>query len=234
MKTENEKSTENIEKCETDIKLENLKSIIQSIGSIAELNEKLGRGRRDPYLYSIIRGDKNPSGAVRTLGIRLCRDIEKALNLPPGYMSEDHTSAATIGRDVFKPISEDGYCAIKLLEPIPNSEKKHMYLDASGMAENFPGRPADDFRGAIMFTDDMAPEFIPGDRVLVDITATTPEPGFLVLDTGARLILRRCRSALDGSLRISAESMPGESMPLDTSRHKIIGRVVYHWRGRKL
>jgi hypothetical protein len=51
-----------------ETRLKNLRALVETVGSIAELNERLGRDRRDPYIYSLLAGAKNGAGKRRAPG----------------------------------------------------------------------------------------------------------------------------------------------------------------------
>ena len=220
-----------------DVRRENLRLLAAKYGSIAEVNVKLNRSRRDPYLYSVAAGIKNKSGAVRTVGPKMCLEIEKALGLPLGWMSEDHGRApGSLPRPLsVSPeggIKENDALEIELLhtpETRPGA-KPRVLFDRADMAANFPGRTPDDFRGWIVSGDIMAPRFIPGDRLLIDLKDTTPAPGFFVLNLDGRKILRTLTPSLTGELMITTEKNPAQCIPL-TPGTEVIGRAAYWLRG---
>ena len=79
----------------------------------------------------------------------------------------------------------------------------------------------------------MAPRFLAGDRVLVDMTARAPAPGYYILAIAGRRVLRKLSTALTGELVLSAEKNPSESLPLSTGI-EIEGRAVYVIRAARL
>lgn len=174
------------------------------------------------------------------MGPAKCLEIEKALGLPLGWMSEDHGRApGSLPRPLsVSPeggIKENDALEIELLhtpETRPG-EKPRVLFDRVDMATNFPGRAPDDFRGWIVSGDIMAPRFIPGDRLLIDLKDTTPAPGFFVLNLDGRKILRTLTPSLTGELMITTEKNPAQCIPL-TPGAEVIGRAAYWLRGGKL
>ena len=220
-----------------DVRRENLKLLAAKHGSIAEVNVQLGLPRRHPYLYQAASGTRRTGGGPRSLGPAKCLEIEKALGLPPGWMSEDHGRAPGNLPRPFSVspeggIKENDALEIELLhtpETRPGA-KPRILFDRADMAANFPGRAPDDFRGWIVSGDIMAPRFIPGDRLLIDLKDTTPAPGFFVLNLGGRKILRTLTPSLTGELMITTEKNPAQCIPL-TPDTEVIGRAAYWLRG---
>lgn len=220
-----------------DVRRENLKLLAAKHGSIAEVNVKLGLPRRHPYLYQAASGTRRTGGGPRSLGPAKCLEIEKAFGLPQGWMSEDHGRAPVNLPRPFSVspeggIKENDALEIELLhtpETRPGA-KPRVLFDRADMAANFPGRAPDDFRGWIVSGDIMAPRFIPGDRLLIDLKDTTPAPGFFVLNLGGRKILRTLTPSLTGELMITTEKNPAQCIPL-TPDTEVIGRAAYWLRG---
>lgn len=167
----------------------------------------------------------------------MCLEIEKAFSLPQGWMSEDHGRApGSLQRPLsVSPeggIKDNDALEIELLhtpEARPGA-KSRVLFDRADMAANFPGRTPDDFRGWIVSGDIMAPRFIPGDRLLIDLKDTTPAPGFFVLNLDGRKILRTLTPSLTGELMITTEKNPAQCIPL-TPDTEVIGRAAYWLRG---
>lgn len=224
-----------------DVRRENLRLLAAKYGSIAEVNVKLGLPRTHPYLYSVANATKRSgSNQPRNMGPAKCLEIEKALGLPLGWMSEDHGRAPGSLPRPFSVSPEGGVkendaLEIELLhtpEARPGA-KPRVLFDRADMAANFPGRAPDDFRGWIVSGDIMAPRFIPGDRLLIDLKDTTPAPGFFVLNLDGRKILRTLTPSLTGELMITTEKNPAQCIPL-TPGAEVIGRAAYWLRGGKL
>lgn len=223
------------------VRRENLRLLAAKYGSIAEVNVKLGLPRTHPYLYSVANATKRSgSNQPRNMGPAKCLEIEKALGLPLGWMSEDHGRAPGSLPRPFSVSPEGGVkendaLEIELLhtpEARPGA-KPRVLFDRADMTANFPGRAPDDFRGWIVSGDIMSPRFIPGDRLLIDLKDTTPAPGFFVLNLDGRKILRTLTPSLTGELMITTEKNPAQCIPL-TPGAEVIGRAAYWLRGGKL
>lgn len=179
------------------IRRENLKALVDRLGSAAELNEKLGRKRTDPYLYALCAGIKLPSGLPRSPGPQLCEDIEDALELPRGWMSQEHADQDSPAQCV--------------------STELKTYLEKI--------LPAGDFELYRIDGTDMAPALAPGDVLLIDPTRTTPAAGIYLIEINGRRVVRRLSMQLDGSLTITADGMPG-ALTIDPAT-EIKGRAMY-------
>ena len=73
---------------------------------------------------------------------------------------------------------------------------------------------------------DMSPALMPGDILLIDETRTAPAAGIFLLEIGGRQVVRRLSARLDGALTVTADALPGESMPLGDAV-RILGRAVF-------
>lgn len=72
------------------IRRENLLSLEQKHGSLAALNDKLSLARTDATLSQIKNQSISSRGKARSMGTVLARRIELQLNLPEGWMDNDH------------------------------------------------------------------------------------------------------------------------------------------------
>ena len=178
----------------------NLSVILEHLSSAAELNARLGRRREDPYIYAICSGAKLPSGRIRAPGPQLCEQIEDALELPRGWMTEEHAD-----------IVESTAPARRI------SKELQALLD--GLL------PAGDFEPYRVDGSDMSPALSPGDILLIDRTRTAPAAGIYLLEISGRRVIRRIATQLDGSLSIVADGMPG-ALAL-SSATILLGRAAY-------
>ena len=233
-----------------DIRRANLRRLGTMYGSLAEINERLGKRRGDPGLYGTACGAKLKSGTPRSIGPQLCREIERVLELPLGWMSTPHgDTAAQLDQPPPSPglfdFATNGGMPVTPPTPAPAPSITIPALEETGAATGsilftrddfaaaFPGRAVDDFKAWIVSGDDMAPRFLAGDRVLVDMTARAPAPGYYILAIAGRRVLRKLSTALTGELVLSAEKNPSESLPLSTGI-EIEGRAVYVIRAARL
>lgn len=68
-------------KAVTEIRRDNLNSLVNRAGSIAELNEQLGRKRNHPSIAQIRNRSDRGNGTHYEMGDKLARDIEKKIRL---------------------------------------------------------------------------------------------------------------------------------------------------------
>lgn len=230
------------------IRRENLRALALRAGSLADINEKLGKRRKDPYLYSAAAGTKYKNGERRSLGPRLCKELERVFELPAGWMSTPHDDENARRPGLFD-FAECGGLPIEPPAPTspdepaaPSASIDIEPLEATGAAvlipgedfrSAFPGRASSDFKAWIVSGEDMAPRFLAGDRVLIDTAAIEPGPGFFILEISGRRVLRKLSTSLTGELILSAEKNPGESLPLSPGM-TIIGRAAYLVRAIRL
>ena len=236
-----------------EIRRDNLNTLARVYTSLAEINEKLGRPRRDPYLFALAKGLKNSNGTPRAPGTKLCLQLEKVLNLPAGWMSRDNSDAGTVNMSVSDSIGAFNSPQTPEPDPMPTTAPcgfvkvprlvlfggielygDHIYLDRRGFEHRFPGRDPAEFRGLVVSGDSMRPSFCDGDRLLIDTARAAACPGVYVIEIDGRYLLRRLKADVSGAVQITADGLPGEAMPLDPERVKIIGRAVFVWRGEML
>lgn len=241
----------------SDVRRANLRALIARAGSIADVNERLGRPRGHQYLYSAAAGVKYKSGVRRSIGPQLCKELERAFELPYGWMSEPHgpppdqsslglfdfatnggmpvtPPAPAAAPDQSTPAAPAPSITISALEDTGAASGSILFAP-DDFAAAFPARTADDFKAWIISGDDMAPRFLTGDRVLIDTAAAAraPAPGYFILAISGRRVLRKLSTALTGELVFSAEKNPSASLPL-TEGMEIIGRAVYLIRAARL
>lgn len=73
-----------------EIRRQNLVKLAKKQGSIAKINEALGRKRADAYLYAIVARGRKTNGRIKNLGTEIARKIEAAYSLPLGWMDLEH------------------------------------------------------------------------------------------------------------------------------------------------
>lgn len=76
-----------------EIRRKNLIFLAKTMGGMATLNRKVGRGDRDNTLSQIANASPDSkTGKEKGMGGKIARDLEVALNLERGYMDHDHDS----------------------------------------------------------------------------------------------------------------------------------------------
>lgn len=71
-----------------EIRLKNLKALVEKSGSIAEVSRKTGTA--ESYLGQVINRLPSSTGKPRSLGSKVARRIEHAYNKPSGWMDKEH------------------------------------------------------------------------------------------------------------------------------------------------
>ena len=85
-------------KTNAEIRVENLILLRDRYGTIAALNDALGRRREDSTLAALIRRDIDPkTGKSRGMGDAIARGIETKLALGVGWMDVDHQPNVEVG-----------------------------------------------------------------------------------------------------------------------------------------
>lgn len=217
----------------SEIRKKNIAILVKRFGSEAELNTALGRRRTDSMFYQIKYGTKLPSGRPRSLGTRMAREIEEKLGLDIGWMDTDHSTKT----DFFEKDIEDNVLAIRLI-PMPGSEKMQknaIYIDESTFKRITHGLLVQDVNSCIVSDESMAPTMEVGDRLLIDTTKKKFETdGVYLVSLGGNNAIRRLKRDIDGSIRISVDSIPNHSMAFrDLIDVEILGKAIYLWNGKE-
>lgn len=77
--------------------------------------------------------------------------------------------------------------------------------------------------------DNMSPTFRPGDRVMIDTSATSPRPGvFALLHDGATTLRRLDPKIGSDRVRVVSDADEAGAYELKSKDLKIMGRVVWH------
>ncbi len=102
-------------------------------------------------------------------------------------------------------------------------------MPASVLAQRTRGKP-ENIRIFTVQERAMAPELLPGETVLVDLSDVTPSPpGIFVVADGLGHIIRRCAHVPQSNppqIRITAVDAQYESHTTDLARAGIVGRVI--------
>lgn len=102
-------------------------------------------------------------------------------------------------------------------------------MPASVLAQRTRGKP-ENIRIFTVQERAMAPDLLPGETVLVDLSDVTPSPpGIFVVSDGLGHIIRRCAHVPHSQppqIRLSAADAGYESMTMATDRAGIVGRVI--------
>lgn len=167
-----------------EIRHTNLLTLIADYGSLANLNEALGRKRNDAALALIKNKSIGFRGKIRNMGPTLARLIEEKLNLDEGWMDKDH-SKAKLSQSMEAFAEKAGFKAIPLLtleeaaQLTPNTPmNSDQYEDFTYFRKSAP----DNCFAVIISGQGMAPYYLDGDIVIIE--PREPKPSELVLAKG--------------------------------------------------
>lgn len=190
-------------------RVNNLRLLVKSRRGVPFLNAAIGRPRGYPYFYQILRGEKNRAGGpARSIGPAICAELEKALGLPAGWMDAPHDAA-----EPEKPAS------LPHQIPLLSAAGESFLLDphlAEGLSIEHPA-------AFIVADDSMAPRFLPGDILVIDLDETAIKPGFFIIESEGAAILRKIGTDVVGRRIIMADGLPGMIAP--AAGIKILGAV---------
>lgn len=222
----------------SDIRRENLLTLLDRFHSIAEFNATMGRDRRSP-VFALIKSQKGgANGRPRIMGDKLAREIETRLALPDGWMDESHSEIRDEVAIAYLPTETADFVAVPTITLVGDARmtKERIHLDRDVFDLNFPGRPAEHFRAAVVRDASMSPTLSPGDRVLIDVSEDHfSSDGVYCLQTKVGHVLRRVSFKLNGQLVVSADADPSDKTPLDQLEGvSIFGKAVLSWSMRKM
>lgn len=222
-----------------EIRHDNLLRLIQEYGSIAEINERLGRKRNDAALTIVKNRSVGSRGKPREMGSTLARKIEQGLGLDNGWMDTDHTGI------VVESAEDDYEEGIRVLElenwgsmgTDPAVLEQDVILGGITLSPEFvrrlnPSSPKN-LKVITGHGDSMSPTILPGDKILIDEGVTDLCDGIYVLQSYDSLFIKRVSRNLKGKAVISSDNPNVKlSEELDGSEElRIVGRVVYVWHG---
>lgn len=189
---------------------ENIRYLTDLLGSQAELNRRIGKPPRDAY-FSTIAG-ANPS---RQCGPSLAAKIERRLNLPPGWLSEQHTyNEARAALET----AHLNYSALNTAaDAAQSAPPAQIDLIPRDPIADFLGRPV----AQLTAPSDLPPEISAGDLVFFDASDNAARrPGLYVIDAAGVQTIGRLSVGFSGAVF----TLGSESAPADAVR--TAGRVV--------
>lgn len=226
------------------LRRENLHALVSSgRTTIADINTRLGRDRRNTYLYSLLNAVKETkTGRPRTISEKLARRIEEVLLLERGYLDQEKPRLATVEQvnQAAPKVAAQPKTALVALDPfaeIPlyGGSSSSIAFSRAYLSRCLRGRALDKIRALNASSDEFKPLLTQGDLLFYDSSDSIPRPGVFVLRApeDSSLIVRRLSRDLVGGLNLSADNLPG-SIPFDPAKLKIEGRAVYALRGLEL
>ncbi len=222
-----------------DIRRENLKVLVERLGSMKELNKVLNR--TDNTLTQILNQSiHSKTKQPKQMGDRIARSIENGLNLEYGWMDADHSDQTNleVGPE------DESITIINELNQIEGASIAHELHEQDVIIG--PLRVKTKFLQSIGYNntmslsattaygDSMSPTLLPGAKLLVDTSINTfVGNGIYVLKVCGTVLIKRISMKMNGKLHVSTDN-PNETLSEDVENSKelqIVGRVVYYWNG---
>lgn len=221
-------------KTSTEIRRENLNLLIERYGSIANLNDQLGRNRKDATLSQIRKGSVHSgTGRPRVMGDTMAREIEAKLSLGYGWMDADHANEAFPEEDdliYLRRLNVEACCGSR---GVQNYEDE-AYVDLMGVSrvwfkENISRIRENGYDIITATGDSMEPTLRNGDLVVIDRmdTAITKREGVFCLLIDNDLYLKRVQR-VPGNLRFISDNRLYD--PFEIKLTEIEARVVVFGR----
>lgn len=220
-----------------EIRRRNLLYLIEQYGTMAKLNEVLGRDRHDSALAQIKNQSFNKSKNVtRKMGVALARSIEQKLNLPMGWMDQAHDEKQSVILGNTITTSSVKLLTLPLYE-FTNKEKSgkgfvpklkgeiHMPLSFfAGVVENMDGTKM------FYVHDNNMPLTAPaGSIVLVNCNVReVKRDGLYLIKAEDKVFLRKISSSAFGGFTVASDINGNESVP-SLENIEILGMVVCVW-----
>jgi len=199
------------------IRLRNLRSLISESGTIANL-ARLSE-TAPAYLSQILNSLPTSTGKPRSVGDKLARKLEQALNKPYGWMDRDHENADDTKLQTIPtvPILDIEQALKHLTRPlVSNADSVPIPIVTSHLA--FAMR---------VWDDSMSPKFHSGDIIFIDPEVTPTANDFVLAvqsDDHEGLVFRHL---IDKDGRRLEPINSNYSTHLVTSTDKIVGKIVY-------
>jgi len=199
------------------IRLCNLRSLIAESGTIAKL-ARLSE-TAPAYLSQILNSLPTSTGKPRSVGDKLARKLEQALNKPYGWMDKDHLTSGDTEQQVIPqvPVLNMEQALSHLARPLTSSsEMVPLPIVCSQLAF-----------GMHVWDSSMAAKFQEGDVIVVDpeIAPTANDFVLAILDDNAGLLVLRQLVDINGRQLVASDPNI-DSHPV-SSHDKIIGKVIY-------
>lgn len=221
----------------------NLDFLLEQYGSIAKLNEVLGRRRTDSTL-SQIRNQIKVTGkdSPRNMGSYLARTIEIKLNLPDGWMDEEHPEKLAVKEIKNKVFKENTTLLIPLLDEIPidsdisnlDDSIKGVNMSDLMIEQYFPGVPKRYLRTFTVPDNSGMPTIAKGNFVILNTSIKKFEgDGWYLVNVQGFRTLRRIFYDFRGGFKIES----GDASPQfveNLNYVNIEAKIVFAWIGLPL
>lgn len=214
----------------TDIRLANLKTLINEAGTQEKLASMAGVS--PIYLNQIIKQRvDSATGKTRNIGNSMARKLEEAMKKPMGWLDQDYETE-----------KQDGYIELvhydvqssagrgKVAPEFPQVLSKMRVLEDWAL-ENFGRNAFDRIRIITNTGDSMSPTIGDGDFLFIDITQTHfVGDGIYVLNLNGCLLTKRLKLMVDGRFAIISDNKEVYETEYVTEKEaahfNICGRVV--------
>lgn len=224
----------------SQLRRENLCFLIEVYGSIAKLNEVLGRNRKDGTLSQIKNGAINSaSGSIRNMGHVLARTIEKKLNLDEGWMDMEHPEKIATQQIKNTKYKEKNDVLIPLLDEIPEgSDISNLDDSIQGVKmsdllieQYFPNIPKRALRTFRVPDSSGLPKVPKGNYVVVDTRVKKFEgDGWYLVNVQGFKTLKHISFDFRGGYRIDSGETESQFVP--TLEYVCIeAKVIFAWVG---
>jgi SOS-response transcriptional repressor LexA len=205
------------------IRLRNLRMLIVEAGTIANLARLSSTA--PAYLSQILNSLPTSTGRPRSVGDKLARKLESAMDKPYGWMdqgSHDASESTSAPGDMVRyvPRIEEPEIVEYIARPIHE-------MDKPGDTVPVPIVLGSDSFALRISTDAMEPKFLNGDIIVIDPDVQVrPQDFVLVLDKTSSTVTFR-QLIEDGTHRYLKPLNPNYPLLELQNQHRIIGKVVY-------
>ena len=193
------------------IRLQNLRSIILETGTIAKL-ARLSE-TAPAYLSQILNSLPTSTGKPRSVGDKLARKLELAVNKPYGWMDKDHSDAAN--QQTFLQVPMLDLKQTKMhLDHQPHHSKEFIPIPMLASERAFAIRLVD---------DSMSPKFQPGDIIVIEPESSPQVSDFVLAYISGVWLFRQLS---DDGLQLLALNSLYAPVKL-TGQNNIVGKIIY-------
>lgn len=220
-----------------ELRLENLRALVAEFKTADAVAQRAGTAPM--YLSQILNGAKSATGSARGVGDKLARKLEEGCGKEVGWMDKPHDVAVGTGAfdENVRPVRV-GMRPIPVISSVQAGALRDMdapYPPGVGYAYEYTDQDLSAWAFALDVEGvSMAPQFQPGDRIIVD-PELAPNPGdFVVARNGSeQATFKKYRPrGIDAHGEMIFELVPlNEDYPTlrsDTERLVVIGVVTEH------
>ena len=200
------------------IRLSNLRTLISESGTIANL-ARLSE-TAPAYLSQILNSLPTSTGKPRSVGDKLARKLEQALNKSYGWMDKDHESPDTAHLQVVQHVP-----LLDMEQVLKHLSRPHRY---QGEMIPVPIETSHLAFAIRMWDESMSPKFQVGDIIVIDpeVAPVANDFVFCVPGDNHDTPLLRLMQDTDGRQLVAIN--PGFTSHRLNSTDKIVGKLVYH------